>query len=198
EVATEKAGIIKEGRIAVVREQRPEALSVIEARCKEMGAELLLEDRAFELLTRARALGGQALSIRGRYGTYDDLFIPISGEQLARNAAASVAAFESFVGRALDPKAVRTGLAGVVSSGRLEVVGRHPLVVLDGAHNPDAADALVAAVSEAFKWERLHLVLAMFGDKDVEAVVGQVAPLADLAYAGMSSSPRAAPVGRLE
>jgi dihydrofolate synthase/folylpolyglutamate synthase len=198
EVATEKAGIIKEGRVAVVREQRSEALEVIEARCKEMGAELVLEDRDFELLTRARALAGQALSIRGRYGTYEDLFIPIFGEQFARNAAASVAAFESFVGRALDPKAVRAGLAGVASSGRLEVVGRHPLVVLDGAHNPDAADALVAAVSEAFKWERLHLVLAMFGDKDVEAVVGQVAPLADLAYAGMSSSPRAAPVGRLE
>ena len=198
EVATEKAGIIKEGRTAVVREQRPEAMAAIEARCKEMGAELILEGRDFELLSRAQALAGQAISIRGRYGTYDDLFVPLFGEHLARNAAAAVAAFESFLGRTLEETAVRTGLAGVASSGRLEVVGRRPLVVLDGAHNPDAAAALASALREAFKWERLHLVIGMFGDKDVEAVVRLMAPLADRAYAGVSSSPRAAPLERVE
>ncbi len=198
EVATEKAGIIKEGRTAVVREQRPEALAAIEARCMEMGAELILEGRDFELLSRAQALRGQAISIRGRYGTYDDLFVPLFGEQLARNAAAAVTAFESFLGRALEEKAVRAGLAGVASSGRLEVAARRPLVVLDGAHNPDAAAALVGALPEAFKWERLHLVIGMFADKDVEAVVRLTGPLADRAYAGASSSPRAAPVERVE
>ena len=124
--------------------------------------------------------------------------MPLFGEHLARNAAAAVAAFESFLGRTLEEMAVRTGLAGVASSGRLEVVSRRPLVVLDGAHNPDAAASLAAALREAFKWERLHLVIGMFGDKDVEAVVRLMAPLADRAYAGVSSSPRAAPLERVE
>jgi dihydrofolate synthase/folylpolyglutamate synthase len=198
EVASEKAGIIKEGGIAVVREQRPEALSVIEHRCKEVNAELVLELQDFELLSRHQAVGGQAISVRGRYRIYEDLFIPLFGEELARNAAASVAAVESFFGRALDERAVRTGLATVTSPGRLEVVGRRPLVVLDGAHNPDAAAALSEALPDAFQWDRLHLVIGMFRDKDVEAVVRLVAPVADRAYAAMTSSPRAAPLDRLE
>jgi dihydrofolate synthase/folylpolyglutamate synthase len=197
EIAGEKAGIIKEGATVVVRQQRPEALAVIHGRATEVGATLLHEGHEFALSGRAQALGGQALSIRGLHGTYDELFLPLFGEPLARNAAASVAAVEALLGRALNPDAVRQALREVRSSGRTEVAGRKPLVLLDGAHNPDAAQALVAAVREAFVWERLHLVLGMFGDKDVETVAGTLAPLADRAYACRSSSPRAAPLSRV-
>ena len=65
EVATEKAGIVKEGRIAVVREQEAEALEVIEARSADVGARLLLEGRDWELETRSPAFGGQALGSAG-------------------------------------------------------------------------------------------------------------------------------------
>jgi dihydrofolate synthase/folylpolyglutamate synthase len=109
-----------------------------------------------------------------------------------------VAALESLLGRALDPEAVRPGFASVTSPGRLEVVQRRPTVVLDGAHNPDAAGALASAVPESFSWNRLHLVVGMFTDKDVESVLRLLAPLADLAYVCMNSSPRSAPVARLE
>ena len=101
-------------------------------------------------------------SVRVGHGAYPDLFVPLFGEAAARNAAAAVAAVEALLGRALDQDAVRQGLAAASSPGRLEVVGRHPLIVLDGAHNPDAADALVGALPEAFAWHRLHLVMACF------------------------------------
>jgi dihydrofolate synthase/folylpolyglutamate synthase len=197
-VATEKAGIIKEGSVAVVREQRPEAMSVIERRCEQVGAHLVLEGKDFELAERTQGVGGQALSIRGRHASYDDVFLPLLGEQLARNAATAVAAAESLLNRALDPEAVRPALASVTSPGRLEVVHRRPLVVLDGAHNPDAAAWLAITVPEAFSWSRLHLVVGMFRDKDVESVVRLLAPLADVAYVCMNSSPRSAPPARLE
>ena len=67
EVATEKAGIIKPGAIAVSREQDADALAVLEARCTEVGAELSLEYRDWEVEERLQALGGQALRVRGRY-----------------------------------------------------------------------------------------------------------------------------------
>jgi dihydrofolate synthase / folylpolyglutamate synthase len=198
EVATEKAGIIKEGRVAVVREQRPEAMAVIERRCKEVGAELVVEGQGFDLRERTQGVGGQALSIRGRHAIYDEIFLPIVGEQLSRNAAVAVAAVESLVGRALDAEVVRAAFASVTSPGRMEVVSRRPVVLLDGAHNPDAAAALAATVAEAFTWERLHLVIGMFEDKDVEAVVRLVAPLADAAYACPNSSTRSASPSRVE
>jgi dihydrofolate synthase/folylpolyglutamate synthase len=198
QVASEKAGIIKEGRTAVSREQRPEAMEVIGRRCDQVGAALLVEGRDFDLTSRAQALGGQSLSIRGLHARYDDLFVPLFGEQLARNAALSVVACEALLGKALDEDAVRSAIGVVESPGRLEVVGRRPLAILDGAHNPDAAAALVAALPEAFRWERLHLVIGMFQDKEVEEVARLLGPLADRAYTCANSSPRSAPPERVE
>jgi dihydrofolate synthase/folylpolyglutamate synthase len=198
EIATEKAGIIKEGCVAVVREQRPEAMAVIERRCKEVAADLVVEGSDFQLASRAQGIGGQSLSIQGRFGSYDDVFFPLIGEPFAHNAAASVAAVESLLGRALDESAVRAAFAAVTSPGRMEVVGRRPLVILDGAHNPDAAEAVAASLREAFAWRRLHLVIGMFQDKDVEAVARPLGLMADRAYACQSTSPRAAPLDRME
>jgi dihydrofolate synthase/folylpolyglutamate synthase len=197
QVATEKAGIIKEGKVAVVREQRPKALAVIEARCKEMEATLLLEGQEFELEGRTHGVGGQAITIRGLHDRYESLFLPLIGEHLARNAAAAIVACESLLGRALDDRSVRAALEGATSPGRVEVVGRRPLVLLDGAHNPDAAAALADALRDTFKWSRLHLVIAMFGDKDVETVAAILGPLTDRAYPCVNSNPRAASVERL-
>jgi dihydrofolate synthase / folylpolyglutamate synthase len=198
QVATEKAGIIKEGRVAVVREQRPEAMAVIERRCKEVGAELLVEGADFDLSGRTQGVGGQSLSIRSRHALYEDVFFPLVGEQFARNAVTSVVALESLLDRPLDDVSVRAALRSVTSPGRMEVVGRRPLVVLDGAHNPDAATAVGEALPEVFTWNRLHLVVGMFDDKDVESVVSLLAPLADRAYACLNTGSRAAPVSRVE
>jgi dihydrofolate synthase / folylpolyglutamate synthase len=167
EVAGEKAGIIKEGSVAIVREQLPEAASVIEDRAGSVGAELRREFDDFELDDRLLAVGGQA-----------------------RNAAAAVASVEALLGQALDADATREALAGVMSPGRLEVVGRSPLVILDGAHNPAGAEALAMAMREFFTWERLHLVMAVSANKDVEGMLARLAPLADVAYAAKNQSDR--------
>jgi dihydrofolate synthase / folylpolyglutamate synthase len=197
EVAREKAGIIKESRVAVVREQRSEALAVIRSRCADVGATLFLEGEAFALVSRAQAVRGQALSIRGLHAAYDDVFLPLFGEQLARNAVVAVVSVEALLGRPLGEKATKRALATVTSPGRIEIVARRPAVLLDGAHNPDAATALVAALSEAFRWGSLHLVMGMFADKDIEAVTAILASVATRAYACLSSSPRAAPPERV-
>jgi dihydrofolate synthase/folylpolyglutamate synthase len=193
EVATEKAGIIKPGRIAVVREQPPEALAVIETRCAEYEVRMLLEDRDFALETRVPAVGGQALRVRGIHGTYDDLLLPLYGEHSGRNAAAAIVALEAFLERGLDGPSLRRAIEEATSPGRLEVVARHPLIVLDGAHNPAAADALARALPEAFTWDRLHLVMAVFSNKDVAGIAERLAPLADRAYAATTDSVRARP-----
>ena len=197
EIATEKAGVIKHGATVVVREQRPEAFEVSRSRSDEVGATLLVEGDAFALESRTPAVGGQSVAVRGTRANYDNAFLPVFGEQAARNGAAAVAACEELLGRALDDRLVRKALAAVRVPGRMEVTARHPLVLLDGAHNQGAMSALVATIRESFAWARLHAVVGMFGDKDVEAVCGILAPLVDAGYAGMTESPRAAPAERV-
>jgi dihydrofolate synthase/folylpolyglutamate synthase len=193
EVAREKAGIIKPGKAAVVREQPPEGLDVLSARAAEVGARLIVEGRDWRLALRTQAVGGQALTVEGLHATYEDLLLPLYGSFAAHNAAAAVVAAEALLGRGLEDHAVREGLLGAASPGRLEVARRRPMVVLDGAHNPDAARALAEALSEAFSWERLHLVLAAFSNKDLAGIVSALAPLADSGYAATTEHVRARP-----
>ncbi len=197
QIAGEKSGIVKEGRPAVVREQRPEAMEVIAKRAAEVGATMLVEGDAYALTRREPGVGGQVLRVRGVHAAYDDLFLPLFGEQAARNAAAAIVALETLLDRVLDDRATRRALRGATSPGRVEVVASHPTVVLDGAHNPDAAASLADTLREAFHWDRLHLVIGMFEDKDVEAVGAILAPLADAAYVCMNSSIRAASLERV-
>jgi dihydrofolate synthase/folylpolyglutamate synthase len=193
EVAGEKAGIIKPGKVAVVREQVPGALRVLEARCGQVGARMVLEGRDFALAARTPAVGGQLLTIDGHRGRYEDVLLPIFGEHAARNAAAAVVALEELLERPLGEEVVRRALGAASSPGRLEVVARHPLVVLDGAHNPAAAEALAAALPEAFAWDRLHLVVGVFSNKDLAGIADRLAPLADHVYACRTGSVRARP-----
>ena len=193
EVAGEKAGIIKQGKVAVVREQTDEALEVIERRCEEQIATLLLEGREWRLDELTPAVGGQAIAIRGLHATYDDILLPIYGEHAAHSAAAAVVAVEALLERPLDRDAVRLALGAATSPGRLEVAARRPLVILDGAHNPAAARALAEALPDTFTWDRLHLVMGVFADKDLDGIVGPLAPLADVGYAAAVESVRARP-----
>ena len=193
EVATEKAGILKSGTVALVAEQRPEALAVIEARAAEVGAEVRMEGRDFAVDDRQVAVGGQVLTVRGLHAKYPDLFVPLHGRHQAQNTAIAVAACEALLERPLTGARLRTALAEATSPGRLEVVSRRPLIVLDGAHNPDGAVALAHALGEEFVWHRLHVVVGVLETKDVDGIVEALAPRVDAAYACANSHPKSLP-----
>src|SRR5205085_3309936 len=94
----------------------------------------------------------------------------------------------------LSEKALRQAMAAASSPGRLEVAARRPLVVLDGAHNPAAAEALAGSLPEAFAWDRGLIVLACSANKDVPGIVawlGKIPAVAKL-FATTHSSPRSA------
>ena len=193
EVATEKAGIIKPDKIVVVREQPEEALKVIEAKVADVGATMFLEERDWEVEVRVPAVGGQQFRVRGEHTTYDELFLPMFGEHAVRNVAAAIVAVESIVGHALDPDATRAAIDALRIPGRLEVITRSPLVILDGAHNPAGAEALARTLAESFTWSRMHVVLAVSSNKDVDGVIAALAPLADVWYPASSGGVRSFP-----
>jgi len=192
DIASEKAGIIKEGKVAVVREQDPIAHEVLAARAAAVGATVLHEGTDWEVLDPLIAVGGQAFGLRTPRTTYEDLYVPVFGRYAARNAAAGAVALEALTEHALDEVTLREGLANVRTPGRLEVVGHAPALVLDGAHNPDGARALAEELPRFFRWERLHVVLAVSANKDVGGVVAPIAALADAVYATRNDSVRSA------
>jgi dihydrofolate synthase/folylpolyglutamate synthase len=192
DIAGEKAGILKVGKVGVIREQVDEAELVLRARADEVGATLRWEGPEWEVEERLQAVGGQSLRIRGLYATYEDLFLPLFGEHAARNAAAGIVAIEALTGQPLHEDSVRDGLLTVSVPGRLEVIERDPLLILDGAHNPDAARALADALREFFRWGRLHLVIAVSANKDLAGIGDALAPIADVVYATRNESARSA------
>jgi len=197
-IATEKAGIIKPGGVAVVAGQRPEAASVIAARCAEVGAELIAEGDGFGLLGRQVAAGGQVIRIMAADGPVDDLFLPLHGEHMAHNAALAVAAVEALLGRALSAETIQAAFDSVVAPARLEVVRAHPPVVLDTAHNPHGVAATLAGVEEAFGFDPLIGVVAMMADKDAAGVLDLLEPhVATLVVTQVANHPRALPVDDL-
>jgi dihydrofolate synthase / folylpolyglutamate synthase len=192
DIAGEKAGIIKPGATAVIREQTVEAEQVLRARGEEFEATLRWEGPDWEVEERLQAVGGQSLRVRGVHATYEDLFLPLFGEYAARNAAAGIVAIEALTGQALHEDTVRAGLLPVRVPGRLEVVEHDPLLILDGGHNPDAARALATAVREFFRWKRLLAVVAVSANKDLDGIVDALAPIADVVYATKNDSVRSA------
>ena len=193
EVATEKSGIVKPGKTVVVREQPDDALEVIQARADEVGAKVLLEGRDWGLATRVPAVGGQQFRVDGVHAAYDDLFLPMFGEHAVLNVAAAMVAVESVLGHALDSDAARGAIEALRIPGRLEVMSRSPLLVVDGAHNPGGAAALARTLAEAFTWNRMHVILAVSSNKDLDGVVAALAPIADVWFASRNDNVRSFP-----
>jgi len=198
ETAREKAGIIKEGSAVVSLEQAPDVFEVLQARADAVGASIRTEGDAFALEKVALALGGQSVSFRAGKDNYSDLFLPIFGEQLARDVVLGAAAAHTLLGdRHLDEDLMGEAFANIRMPGRMEVVRRGPLVVLDGAHNPAAARALADAMPASFHWDTLRLIVSIMEDKDVAGVLTPLVAIADDVIVTRNDSPRAASVEQL-
>jgi dihydrofolate synthase / folylpolyglutamate synthase len=220
-VAAEKAGIIKHGATVVSQAQDDDVARVIAERVASQEARLLVAGRDFDVERRRQAIGGQVLDLRTPTGVVADVLVPLHGRHQADNAAGALVAAEAFLGahngpagsgssaaprdgardgpvqRMLDPDTVRAGFAAVTSPGRLEVVSRQPLVLLDGAHNPAGARALAAALLEEFVVDRRTLVVACLADKDIRGILSALAPATGRLIVTTNRSPRAAPAERL-
>ena len=199
EIASTKAGVIKEGGFVVLAQQQPEAAVELLRRAAEVGADIAREGIEYELLSRAVAIGGQLISVKGINDTYEDIFIPLHGKHQALNAASALVAVEAFFGdQPLDIESVRAGFAAVTSPGRCEIVHRDPTIILDAAHNPHGAKALAETLESEFTFDEVIGVVAIFGDKDAAGVLKELEPILNSVIVTQSSSPRAMPVEELE
>ena len=196
-IATDKAGIIEPGSRVVMGEMAPELVDIVDepgarGRCR-LG---LGGGRDFGCESNQVAVGGRVVTLWTPGGRYEDILVPLHGAHQGRNASVALAAVEAFFGDPLDADVVEEGLAAVRVPGRLEVLGRRPLLLVDGAHNAAGMAALADALTEEFAVDGTAVaVVGMLSGRDPSAM------LAPLASAGVATivacepdSPRAMPV----
>jgi len=214
DIAENKAGIIKPTSVAISAAQRAIVEEVLADRARDVGATLLVEGGDVEgdassgvgvpagdlaVLDRQLAVGGQLVDLRTAHATYTDVFLPLHGAHQAHNALLALAATEELLGAGgpLGADVVEAGFASVTSPGRLELARTSPTILLDVAHNPHGAEALAAAVVEAFGFASLVGVVAVMADKDAEGILAALEPVLSDVVLTRNSSDRCADPGDL-
>lgn len=164
DVAREKAGIIRATAPLVLGETDPDLVEIFAAEGPER---LLLSGRDYALERNELAVGGRSLDLRTPSTRYEGLWLDLHGRHQADNFAAAVVAVEAFFDAATPERLVREAAGSVRSPGRMEIVRRQPLVLLDGAKNVEGARSAASTVAEEFADRRSRiLVVGMLAGKD--------------------------------
>ena len=188
EVASAKAGIIKAGGLVCAYPAGEEVTAVFENKCREVGASLTMTDMS-SLSVKAVELDGCTFD----YGGLENVFVPLAGSYQPWNAAVAITACRLLASRGwkITDDDILKGLAKVKWPGRFEVLMRHPVFVLDGAHNPHGIKATVASLREHFGDRKLTFVMGVMADKDVSQMVEMIVPIADRIYTARPENYRA-------
>jgi dihydrofolate synthase/folylpolyglutamate synthase len=192
DIAAEKSGIVKADSVLVLGETDPELAAIF---TRAAAAQVWERGSEFACEANRLAHGGRLLDLRTIGGHYTDVFLPLHGAHQGDNAAAALAAAEAFFGDPLADDVVRSALGAVRNPGRMEVVGRRPLCLLDGAHNPAGAKAAGATLAEEFAGvERRVVVLGLLRGRDPVEMLEALDPAhIALVVACPPPSPRALP-----
>jgi len=219
QIATEKAGIVKQGGMVVTSAQAPEALLAIAAVCNLRQAKLVrvgAQGAVDDDLAQAEVDAGLLPAISYRYRleertpeyqrftvaaperVYTGLEIPLAGQHQLENATLALATLEILrdKGVAWDEDALRLGLRSVFWPARIEVVAHDPTIIVDGAHNTDSMQKLLLALQASFHWHRLFVVLGVARDKDLPGIVRALSGI-DAVVLTRMANPRAAAIEQL-
>lgn len=200
EIAETKAGIIKPGAIVISSAQSQDAARVLQLRADEIADRFAIYGNDFEVFNVQKEKTGQRFSVRTLVGEYHDLYLPLHGAYQAENAALAICAVEAFLGggqqRILED-VLRVALADASSPGRLQVVSRDPLTILDAAHNPDGARSLARALRDSFDSPETVAVLSILEDKDARGFLEELRHDVSRVIVTKSASPRAMDIAAL-
>lgn len=180
QIAAEKAGIIKRGIPVVTAVKEREALDVIQATAADLCAPLFRLEHEFTYKRNQFTLEEQSFDYVDQQLELKDLRIQLVGAHQCQNAATALAVINQLQqqGFSIDEQACRVGLATTRWPGRLEVMSKQPLIIIDGAHNPHGTLALQQALQEYFPNKRISMVLGILKDKERSEMLAHLLPQA--------------------
>ena len=187
-IAMEKAGIIKDGRPVLYGGEDTAAGMVIRKVAEERGSSF--DTVEYDKLTNLRFdLGGTEFD----FGSHKNLNIRLLGTYQPRNAAAVITAVELLrrEGMEISDQALREGLSSAIWHARFEVLSQNPLMIFDGAHNPQGIHSAVESIRMYFPQRKVYLLTGVLRDKDYTAIAADLSQVACRAFVLTPNSPRA-------
>jgi len=197
DIALQKAGIVKDD-VAVVTAAKGDALKVIKNVAKERNATVyVIDEKRWNRLYCDTE--GQEFVIKGDLTDYS-VKTAMLGKHQGENIALAIASIENLQmnGVYIPETSIIDGVAKATNPGRLEIVKHEPLILLDGAHNPDGMRTLKAALNEDFDYDKLIIVLGILSDKDISCMLSIIAPTADTIVVTKSHNSRACRPSKLK
>ena len=187
EIATEKAGIIKENRPVLFGGSRGAAYDTVQKVACEKNAPFYTVDRS-SYLQKEATLDGTTFD----YLHYTDMHLPLLGAYQPYNATLVLTAVELLgeQGFAIDDKAVCQGLAAVRWPARFELLSRDPIIIYDGGHNPEGVRAAVASIKAYFGGQRVNILSGVMADKDRGEMIETMKPITAHAFTVTPNNPR--------
>lgn len=189
EIAAEKAAIVGSGGTLVSGSLGDDAASAVAARVDETGANWIRTDSDFSVTGADIAVGGWQCSLEGVFGRYEDLYLPIHGRHQVDHLATAIAVSEMFLGRELDADSLAVAVGSISAPGRIEVVDRRPLVIVDGAHNAQGFRGLAQSLTSEFPAMEWQLVLGVRGERDIAELVTPLNGLVGKVFATAPDDP---------
>ena len=187
-IAEQKCGILKKCSVAVTSAQCDEAMRVIRVTAVGLGIPLI-ESGSVALTAEDITLGGTDLIYRG-----EKMHLSLAGDHQIENARTALAAIEALTERGIlniSASDIREGLQKAVNPARLEVLHQSPLVLLDGAHNPNGVEALKRAIDRFLGDRRVFCVMGMLADKDSDSSLELLDGAFEAIYTVPIDNPRA-------
>jgi len=190
DIAFEKAGIIKPSIPVVTAATSPEVLGILENTAKNCSSEIHIYGRDFKstlisaddkhIVFDYRSIN-MSIAHAGSYRHYNNLSIPIAGKHQLYNASLALRVCEILIqkGLPLSDDIVNNGLLNLDFEGRLEWLSQRPPIIIDGAHNPEAARALTDAVKEIFPAKKIILIAGIMKDKDIKEILKPLMAISD-------------------
>ena len=193
-IAEHKAGIITPDATVVLAPQSGEVRATIEAAAARRGArEVIRVGHEVHWRRQGEADGRGTFRVQTPRAVHTDLSLAMVGAHQIDNAAVAVAAAEALLartGRTLPTPSVRRALVHASSPGRLQLVSRQPLCLIDMSHNPPGMQVTVNAVTQTYPGAAFAVVVAISSDKDASAILQALAPIADVLIATDNGSER--------
>jgi dihydrofolate synthase/folylpolyglutamate synthase len=195
-IAREKVGIVKPESVFVQGETRDDVQDIFAAvPCVRR----VVRDQHFDVISNELAVGGRLISVRTTRAKYEDVFVPLHGSHQGDNTAVAITAVEEFFDHAIAREILDEGMSTASMPGRFEVLGRQPLVIVDGAHNVGGAEVCAEVFFNDFQVDgRRVLVVGMLKSRDAAELLGALrADEFDLVVCCTAPTPRGTPAAEV-